>query len=273
MQDIYNCIDNIKEKIEGKILHPYLLQYIDSPVIDEDKLLMLVLLMEHANLPESKIHNYALTTMLIQIALDTHEIVTNSKLNESSMKTRQLTVLAGDYYSGLYYKSLAEVDDILMIRTLAEGIKNVNEHKIALYRKVPNELEELMNSVKMIESSLFERLTDYFHLCEWNDVIFNLLFVKRLIEEKNQFIHTGTSVVFEALKKLSFSKSDYKVKELTFDQKKKLMTICDHYIDFAKLMIENGLKKLPYIRERMGDRIFSIINQHQPMTKSFVEEG
>ncbi|MEH7525469.1 heptaprenyl diphosphate synthase component 1, partial [Bacillus sp. JJ1503] len=88
----------VKEQIEKKIRHPYLLKYIESPNIDEDKLLLLVTVLDHVNLPEERLRNFAITTMLIQIALDTHELVTNEELDSDQLKDRQLTVLAGVYY-------------------------------------------------------------------------------------------------------------------------------------------------------------------------------
>ena len=43
--------------------------------------------------------------------------VSNTLLEMNSMKDRQLTVLAGDYYSGLYYKYLSEIEDIHLIKS------------------------------------------------------------------------------------------------------------------------------------------------------------
>ena len=67
--------------------------------------------------------------------LDTHDDVSNTLEDENSMKTRQFTILAGDYYSGLYYKVLAEVCNTEMIKKLSEGVKTINEHKVTIYHK------------------------------------------------------------------------------------------------------------------------------------------
>lgn len=276
LQDIGQKLIDIKKQVERKVTHPYLAQFIPVPYIDEDKLLILISIMEQLDLPYSQLKNYALTTMLIQIALDTHEYVSNSPVaakEKDNPTGRQLTVLAGDYYSGLYYKFLAETDDISMIKILALGIKEVNEHKISVYQREFDGIEKLMTSIKLIESSLVSKLVDYFHITVWNEISANLLFVKRLLFEKKQYSQAGSSLVFESLKKIVFPKSDSKVADLSIEQKRYLVHICDRYIEFSKQIIEEGLKQVPGINQLLKNRIVSILSQHQPIAKTFVEEG
>jgi heptaprenyl diphosphate synthase len=276
LQDIQMKLTKIKERIMQNVSHPYLLKYIQTPTVDEDKLLLLVSLMDHLNISNDEMESYVLTTMLIQIALDTHEHVTENKDQEDtyySLKNRQLTVLAGDYYSGLYYKHLSEINSIGVIRTLAEGIKNVNEHKISVYERNPDGIDKLMNSIKMIESSLFEKLTEYFQADVWDEYASNLLFIKRLINEKKKFLQKETSILFEGLKKLAFPKSDQGLSELSNEQQRYLLLICDRYIEFAKQLIEKGIKKLPFLNELLKERTATILSQHHSQAKSFVEEG
>ena len=78
------------------------------------------------------------------------------------LKKRQLTVLAGDYYSGLYYKILAEVENVPLIRTLAEGIKIVNEHKVAIYRLEDCTVEQYMDTLKKVESTIISKFINFF---------------------------------------------------------------------------------------------------------------
>lgn len=276
LRDIRNKLSDMKELVEQKVYHPYLLKFIQTPYIDEDKLLILISILDRLDLPNNKIQNYALTTMLIQIALDTHENISNAiRFEEESdnQTSKQLTVLAGDYYSGLYYMLLAETDDIPMIRTLSSGIKEVNEHKILVFQKEFDGIEKLMSSIKIIESSLFSKLIEFFQLNAWKEVVTNLLFIKRLLDEKRQYSQSGHSVLFEALKKIIFPKFDFKSKDLSNEQERYLLIICDRYIDFSKQLIENGLKHIPVINEFLESRIRSILNQHQPVAKTFVEEG
>ncbi|WP_335712435.1 heptaprenyl diphosphate synthase component 1, partial [Neobacillus drentensis] len=141
MLDIRQKFTNIREQVEKRVCDTYLLNYIEIPIIDEDKLLLLVSIMDRLELSYSDMQNYALSTMLIQIALDTHEHITDASVEE---KNRQLTVLAGDYFSGLYYKLLADSEDIMMIKALSRGIKEVNENKISVYQNEILDIEELM---------------------------------------------------------------------------------------------------------------------------------
>lgn len=270
MQDLQSKVEYVRSKIEGKISHPFLAQKIEAPFIDEDKLLLLVSFLDYLDIPLKKMELYAVPTMLLQIALDTHEKVTNDM---TDLQNRQLTILAGTYYSGLYYKFLSEQDDIELIRLLAEGIETINDQKIIVYEQEVDGIEKLMESMKNIESSLYKKLTTHLHANTWGEVISNFLFIKRLINEKEQFIGSNSSVFFDALKKLVFPKHECQLKELSHEQQNYLLLICDKYINFAKELLMKAKSKLPLLNEAVDGRIDFFVNQHQPFAKSLVEEG
>ena len=226
--DLQNKLDGTRELLLEKLSHPYLLEHVESPFIDDDRLLLLTSLLEQQEVNQERAKNYTVTAMLLQIALDTHEHVQNSQTGEEdeTHKRRQLTVLAGIYFSGLYYKLLADMDDIEMIKRLASGVKEVNEHKISLYQKEAEAIDKLMDSVKLIESSLLGKVADHFDAAEWFEFASNWLFVKRMLSEETKFIKNGSSLVFNALKKIALPKMDQSTIELSSEQQKYLFTIC-----------------------------------------------
>nr|WP_285890671.1 heptaprenyl diphosphate synthase component 1 [Mesobacillus subterraneus] len=275
MLDLQNKLDGTRELLLEKLSHPYLLEHVESPFIDDDRLLLLTSLMEQQEVNQEKAKNYTVTTMLLQIALDTHEQVHNSQPGEEdeSHKRRQLTVLAGIYFSGLYYKLLADMDDIEMIKLLASGVKEVNEHKILLYQKEAEAIDKLMESVKLIESALLGKVADHLDASEWFEFASNWLFVKRLLSEETKFIKSGSSLVFNALKKIALPKMDQSTTDLSSEQQKYLLTICTRYIEFSMTKINAALKKLPGMNSLLMERLDLIAGQHQTMSKKFAEEG
>ncbi|WP_353050023.1 MULTISPECIES: heptaprenyl diphosphate synthase component 1 [unclassified Bacillus (in: firmicutes)] len=273
--DLQNKLDGTRELLLEKLSHPYLLEHVESPFIDDDRLLLLTSLMEQQEVNQEKAKNYTVTTMLLQIALDTHEQVNNSQPGEEdeSHKRRQLTVLAGIYFSGLYYKLLADMDDIEMIKLLASGVKEVNEQKILLYQKEAEAIDKLMDSVKLIESALLGKVADHLDASEWFEFASNWLFVKRLLSEETKFIKSGSSLVFNALKKIALPKMDQTTTNLSSEQQKYLITICTRYIEFSMTKINAALKKLPGMNSLLMERLDLIAGQHQTMSKKFAEEG
>lgn len=266
LQDIRQTLTEIKTLVEKKVFDSYLLKFIKTPVIDEDKLLILITILDQIELSFSEKKNFALSTMLVQIALDTHEYMSNESLDE---KNRQLTVLAGDYFSGLYYKLLSDSEDISMIRTLSFGIKEVNENKIRVYREESSDVDKLMKSLMAIESSLIIKLAEYFQLNSWNEYFSHFLFFKRLLNEKDKFLQEGSSLLFDALKR-TFQING---KVMADKQKHYLLTVCDQYLEHSKRMIEKGIHQIPDLNELLFERIAILLKQHRLLAKSFVEEG
>lgn len=272
VRDINVKIAQIKENIQLKISHSYLEKYITSPVIDEDKLLLLHSMFEEKQLPESKLENYIVTIMLIQIALDTHETVSVEKIRTQNLQEQQLTVLAGIYYSGLYYYILAGIDEIPLINVLAEGIKDVNEYKITLYQKEINKIEHLLDILKLIESSIFTKISTFFQIPAWTELISSILLFKRLLRERENFILKGNSSIFDILKTLLLQKNNLSDCKPGKEQEKYLLFAWDRCIEHTRASIEDMLKTCPVDNVILQKRIHALLFNHTSV-KKLAEEG
>ena len=234
LQDFDVKIAELKELIETRISYPFINKYIEMPKIDEDRLILLYLIFNDLQLSSNEVEQYTITSMLVQMALDTHETVSNSIPQEKAdvLKYRQLTVLAGDYYSSLYYYLLAEIDDINFIRILAEAIKDINENKIIFYQKDANQLDKFIHTVELIECSVFRKVTEFFQLPSWNELTSKILLLKRLLLERENFMAEGNSLFIDTMKK--FAKGDPK----SYSESS-LLQLMDKYIGDLRKVIEN----------------------------------
>ncbi|WP_338451792.1 heptaprenyl diphosphate synthase component 1 [Niallia oryzisoli] len=269
MREIVEKLTYTKDRIEKYVFHPYLREYIIPPVIDEDKMVILISIVDQLDLSPHEKDIYVLAIMLMHVALDTHDQVTNTLVDEKNMKIRQLTVLAGDYYSGLYYKFLASIEDVKVIKALSEGVKKINEHKVFIYHKDQDDLHTIMNSVKMIEFSLIEQLITYFGVTEWYESASNWLLVKRLLKEKKCFEKTGSSVLFDALDRF-FAKDQ---KKNINEQKQDVLQLYDSYIGYSIQLMTKGMNKIQPFNTLYEERMMKMIKDYSPREKSFVEEG
>lgn len=180
--------------------HIYLNKYIQKPIIDQTKLTALSIIVNNTSLPEKTKKQYIIATMLVQIALDTHDLVPikNKGIDdEAAITTKQLTVLAGDYYSGLYYLVLAEIEDIPMISALASAIKEITEYKMRLYYREVDSFTEYLSITKKVDTLLITRVAEFVNNSIINEIIGKLIITSRLIEEKRHFPSQKQSPVLD----------------------------------------------------------------------------
>lgn len=181
----------IKTMLEKKIEHPYLQEHIEQPFIDQDKIAILLAMFDKVTLTTQEKQNYIMSILLVQIALDTHDLVTNKTEYASDELERQLTVLAGDFYSGLYYKTLADIEERDLVRVLASSIKLINEQKMVLYKYEINDWQRLMQSLQIIESTILLNVGELYQLSAIHkQYISECLLVNRLVKE-SEAIHNG----------------------------------------------------------------------------------
>jgi len=229
-----NELENI---IKSKIKHSYVEKYIQKPFIDSDKICILNYLYNHLQMPIKRKQQYITTIMLVQIALDTHELIpsNNHHVRTMSETEKQLSVLAGDYYSGLYYLLLSEIEDLKMIHVLAEAIENINEQKMKLFCGNPETVEDLFLTIQNIESLLFTEVATFINADETIiPMIIELLMINRLYKEKDQIIQQ------------QFSYIDNFMKNMATDNSYSVIHMIDDEIDRRKQKLDQLLIQLPY---------------------------
>ncbi|WP_347862886.1 heptaprenyl diphosphate synthase component 1 [Salimicrobium sp. PL1-032A] len=182
VKDLQSRITYFKDKISEYAHHSYLSRYIEEPIIDEDKLLTYIHLFDYVGVEERSYDNYLMSVMFVQMALDTHDYVSsdNRETEVDVVRQRQLTVLAGDYYSGLYYHLLSLIHDLPFIQVLAKTIREVNEQKVRLYYGGPHDEASMMRTFKKVETLLAYNVWCHFMPAEQSGVIVESVFMKSL---------------------------------------------------------------------------------------------
>src|SRR5699024_8005131 len=96
-------LQELNKNIERKLQYSYVEQFVRKPFIDEDKLEILYYIYQNVQLSKVVKHQQILTIMLVQIALDTHELIPNVKKDSTMSVTNKIIIeLASYYYSSLY---------------------------------------------------------------------------------------------------------------------------------------------------------------------------
>lgn len=257
-----NDINKIRQLIEIKAYQPFIQKYLEKPWIDEDKLLLLWGLFNELEISTDERNHYILSTMLVQIALDTHEKVSNISVdmeNSDLVKNRQLTVLAGDYYSGLYYQVLAEVGNIQMIRALSSAVKRMNDHKILLYQHMLDNTTALLRSAKAVEASLLYKIAEYYQKPIWMNAAENILLLKRLYREREQYMSKGKSIIMDGIRNILFPdlKSDV---SLTKDQRIQMINMMNSCIEYVVQSVKKSKDELPITNIELHQRISDMLS-------------
>ena len=252
-------INELKLCIKNKLQHTYVDRFVKKPFIDEDKLEILQYVYNDIQLPRQMKQQHMTSIMLVQIALDTHEKIPNQHqewvMNETE---KQLSVLAGDYYSGLYYLLLSEIEEINMIQVIATAIRKMNENKMVLFYEEVHSIDELLYLIRDIESNLFTEIASYLRT---DPILISIIQDVLLINRLNRELTEPNSILANFLTKF---RTELEIQENYKDEINKVI-LC------KKDQLENKLMELPYQHIQFKNTIrakFALSSN-----TSFAEEG
>jgi heptaprenyl diphosphate synthase len=149
------------------------------PELAEYRVRLLLVFLNKTNQDQEQNEIISVATSLVQLGLDTHDLVPVSNLQkeEKDARSRQLKVLAGDYFSSRFYHILAQAGEIQMIKQLSDAICEVNRSKMNLYirmkqlRMTATEFLEQSVLIKMQLFLSFGRLMDGERLQIWSEIL------------------------------------------------------------------------------------------------------
>ncbi len=157
---MYRVSDIARKYIEYDMIQ----HHTDLPDFPENRTRLLYAFLCGDESTDEKEETYALAVSLVQLGLDTHELVDIEPVPASrkEMLARQLQVLAGDYFSSRFYQLLSQAGHIDVVSSLSKAICEVNRLKMNLYvgmSQLRLSAEEYIKSCVEIRSSLFLSFT------------------------------------------------------------------------------------------------------------------
>ncbi|KAB8138487.1 hypothetical protein F9U64_04880 [Gracilibacillus oryzae] len=226
-------INYYKKRIHKNIKQDYLFMNLEQPDIEEYKLFALHAMTSH----QLQKDHYIVSTMIVQLALNTHDQIFRSfpQKDKHLIKNQQLTVLAGDFYSGIYYQLLAKAKDISFVRQLAKGINEMTQQKAFVYYQQFDDIETFLQEYEKIETALLNKVATYFELEQGIEYMGKWILFKKLQLEWWKFKNSGHSFFQDLL--LHNVGKDMSVNELE--------SMLFSMIDLTIKKIKNYQKKLP----------------------------
>lgn len=123
--------------------HDMIQAHTKLPAMANDRVALLYAFLKRNPANHQVSESAAVVTSLVQLGLDTHDMVeiANDHGDDRNMRSRQLKVLAGDYFSSRFYNILAQTGQVAAIQSLSRAVCEVNRMKMTMLVK--------MNRMKM----------------------------------------------------------------------------------------------------------------------------
>ncbi|MDJ0331669.1 heptaprenyl diphosphate synthase component 1 [Planococcus sp. S3-L1] len=155
-------------------------QFTEGPSVKESRLFFLLLPFFSGKTWSAEIESSAKTVSIVYAALHAHDQV---REDNPISKEQQLTVLAGDLYSGIYYQMLVNSKNIAMVQKLATAIIQVSERKTSFFEGMERSIAEVEEAITIIETELLISFYKFYGYTEYESLAKQALLYIRYADE------------------------------------------------------------------------------------------
>ncbi|RJE90038.1 heptaprenyl diphosphate synthase [Paenibacillus sp. 1011MAR3C5] len=144
--------------------HDMIDKHTELPPLAEPRARMLYAFLSQQRSVKEHSELYTLVVTLVQLGMDTHDLIDTetTKRSEADMRSRQLKVLAGDFFSARFYQLLADAGQIELITKISSAVCEVNRLKVNLYTRMRSlriTAEDYFKQAVELRSELFQHFS------------------------------------------------------------------------------------------------------------------
>ncbi|OUM89707.1 MAG: hypothetical protein BAA01_02795 [Bacillus thermozeamaize] len=162
MERAQDVLHDVEQQIKEVIRTSDLLQELEYPQVDIQKLELLNWFLKDLGWDEEQRKRVCTATALAQLGLDIHEnIGCMNPLDEKKKRNRQLSILAGDFFSSKFYWLLASSGDLSVIPIIAQAVSEINHSKMRLYQTGWNQhhFSQFLQEFTVLQCALYSSFT------------------------------------------------------------------------------------------------------------------
>jgi len=223
--------------------------------------LLYTFLMDRESATQKSAENCALAAFLVQTGMDTHDLIDlgDGEQQESRMRSRQMKVLAGDYFSSVFFALLAGIGEIDMISSMSSAICEVNSLKVKLYTKLKQVLltaEDYLKESTQVKMSLFLAFSGFLEKSKqnvWRLLLTELSRCEVVMDEMKHssstpeqrrgyaYLHileTGTSEDKEMLRRYTVGEREWGAMLIKYNMKEQLTGLLQQSVERVQMLTQ-----------------------------------
>lgn len=148
-QNINVQIEKFIEEFNRSVYHPILNREIGMPKLDKSTLFFLLLPKLNGEEWTASTNTAAIAIGAVYAAFDAHDTV---QVEDVTSTSQQLSVLSGDYLSGIYYQLLASIPNFEFIHVMSKAIGQINEIKTECHTNLEMKTSNSLEAIQSIQT-------------------------------------------------------------------------------------------------------------------------
>jgi heptaprenyl diphosphate synthase len=161
-------IENYIAETASAIYHPILEKEAEPFEIERSKAFFLLLPLLNGERWSNHIHKVSIAVGAVQSALYAHDLIDQT---HATSKKQQLTVLSGDFFSGIHYRILASISEFNFIRKMSETIGHINEIKTDFHEQFPSDADLIIEGLEKIEAGCIIEFLNVFGFSKYSNLV------------------------------------------------------------------------------------------------------